>query len=268
MWWIAVAAMAWGQPAPKAPVDPSVLLKGPAPLPLPSHVDVLFIGNSYSYGIPGLVESLSTALGGPRIRPTSHLHGGYTLRQHLKDGHLPALFANDEPWEFVVIQEHSTLGVGYADAATGTLSTPGPYRRTAGELVGLIRAAKAQPVIYATWAKKAFPDQAGPLREAFATVATETKALTGPAGLAWEEVARERPDLELFADDGAHASTAGIYLNACVLYVSITGNSVEGAPSVLASQDPSGRGALISLSEDTARYLQTVATRVALAERW
>lgn len=248
MLWLALTALA------ADPVVPAPIAVDPASTP----IDVLFVGNSLSYGLPGMVQAISVALGGPNVRATGHLHPNFTLRRHLDDGHLPALLSQSEPWELVVLQEHSTLGVGYADA-TGTLGAPTTYHRNARELGSLVSKAGARPVVYATWPKKPFPAQAGPLREAFETAGKELDARIAPAGAAWEKALREHPEIELYAADGSHATEAGMYLNACVLYVAITGRSAVGAPPALSTTDPVGRPAVVSVPNDVADTLQRVA---------
>ncbi len=106
------------------------LLAAPAACQTPRDtIDVLYIGNSDTCvnNLPGLVEGISRALDGPIVRGAAHTHGGATLRGHIVDDRLPAIFSRDPAggghWDRIVLQEQSTLGTGY-DPATGELAVP------------------------------------------------------------------------------------------------------------------------------------------------
>ena len=218
-------------------------------------VDVLFLGNSYTYfnNLPEMVLAISTALDGPVVRGAGHTHGGQTLRGHLDDGHVPgALSAGPErggDWEWVLLQEQSTLGAEY-DGESGTLGSAG-----------------ARPALYMTWAKEAVPDQSETIAQAYHSIGNELGLPVANVGEAWAEVRRLRPDFSLFLDDGSHPNGAGSYLAACVIYAMVTGQSPVGAPRQLAGApwdyagpvESSSPTVLVSLSADDARFLQGVA---------
>lgn len=235
-------------------------------------LDVLFIGNSYVYynNLADQLEGMSAALGGPYLRTAHHLHGGFTLRRHLDDGHLPGVLDRPAPdgrgWDRVVIQGHSRLGVDYADE-DGTLGDPTAFRAGAGEVVEMVRARGAEPVLYMTWAKEAFPAQIDALAAAYEGVGAAHEAAVVPAGRAWARVRHERPDLDLFTDDGSHPNPTGTYLTAAVFYAALTGRSPSGAPARLSGTPMETPGVvasdrpvvLVDLDASTARYLQRVA---------
>ena len=85
-------------------------------------IDILYVGNSYVYfnNLPDLVEGISRGLEGPVLRGTAHTRGGATLRRHLDDGHLPGVLSQGPldggGWDWVMLQEQSTLGTGYDPA--------------------------------------------------------------------------------------------------------------------------------------------------------
>ena len=62
-------------------------------------LSVFFLGNSYIYfnDLPDILEGISQGLDGPRVTTASHTHGGFTLRRHLEDGHLPGHHALGDP---------------------------------------------------------------------------------------------------------------------------------------------------------------------------
>lgn len=79
-----------------------------------------------------------------------------------------------------------------------------------------------------------------------------------PVGPAWKAALNKRPDLELFASDGIHPSALGVYLSACVLYVSITGESPLDNP-VYTSIGFDAPGEIVKLDGDTIQFLQMIA---------
>lgn len=242
---------------------------------VPDTVDVLLLGNSYIYfnTLPDLIEGIAAGLDGPVVRADAHTRGGQTLRGHLDDGRVPALLAGSEEgadWEWVVLQEQSTLGAPY-DSETGALGSAATFHESARELVAMVREEGAEPAFYMTWAKEAFPSQSDVLASAYADIAQELSAGLAPVGRAFATVRRLRPDLGLYVSDGSHPNAAGSYLAACVIYASLTGESPIGAPAELTGTpwDYSGPVAsssptiLVSLSDEDALFLQRVAHRVA-----
>lgn len=237
-------------------------------------VDVFFLGNSYVYynNLADQLAELSEALSaGPVLRTGHHLHGGFSLRRHLEDGHLPGALEGTAPdgdaWDVVVVQEHSRLGVPYADEASGTIGDPAPFEEAAAEAVDMVEGLGSEAVLYMTWAKQAFPGQGEKLASAYESVAAQNHVDVAPAGRAWMRVREERPDIRMFHPDGSHPSPAGTYLNACVFYVTLTGRSPIGAPTELWGVEMSTPGVvvaderipLVRLDPEMALYLQTVA---------
>jgi hypothetical protein len=253
------------------------LLAAPAACQAPRDtIDVLYVGNSYVYfnNLPGLVEGISQGLDGPIVRGMAHTHGGATLRGHLEDGHLPALFsrgpAGGGHWDWIVVHEQSTLGTRY-DPATGELGSPDAFYGAARELVERIRAAGAKPALYMTWAKQAFPAQSETLSRVYRSIGTELGVPVAGVGDAWAEVLRARPDFSLYYSDGSHPDPAGSYLAACVIHATLTGRSLVGAPREITGApwneagpvESSQPAILVSLTAADAEFLQRIAREVA-----
>ena len=76
-------------------------------------------------------------------------------------------------------------------------------------LTSWIREAGSTPVIYMTWAKKTEPEMQQRMTEAHIKIAEETGALLAPVGREWWGYKDSWPDLEMYAEDGQHASPAG-----------------------------------------------------------
>jgi hypothetical protein len=79
-----------------------------------------------------------------------------------------------------------------------------------------------------------------------------------PVGPAWQAALKRKPDLKLFASDGIHPSALGVYLSACVLYASITGESPLDNP-VYTSIGFDEPDEIVKLDGDTIQFLQTIA---------
>lgn len=79
-----------------------------------------------------------------------------------------------------------------------------------------------------------------------------------PVGPAWQAALISRPDLKLYANDGIHPSALGVYLSACVLYASITGESPLDNP-VYTSIGFDAPDEIVKLDGDTIQFLQTIA---------
>ncbi|AKJ08023.1 Hypothetical protein AA314_09649 [Archangium gephyra] len=235
---------------------------------------VLFIGNSYTYynNLPAMLEGFAQALApGKRLETGSVLMGGATLESLWKQGQARTLI-HDGSWNYVVLQEQSMLG-GLRINGVAYMNDPAeiffPYGRLFAQEV---KTAGARPVFYMTWSRKADLPAQQVLTHAYASLAREQQGVLSPVGLAWQRVRRERPELELYVEDGRHPGPAGTYLAACVLFTSLFHQTCLGAPSSLTGApwmdtafDTSRTETLVALPEDTARYLQQVGSEVRLA---
>jgi len=79
-----------------------------------------------------------------------------------------------------------------------------------------------------------------------------------PVGPAWQAALKNRPDLQLYANDGIHPSALGVYLSACVLYASITGESPLDNP-VYTSIGFDNPDEIVKLDGDSVQFLQGIA---------
>lgn len=253
------------------------ILVAPVACQLPRDtIDVLYVGNSYVYfnSLPGLVEGISRGLSGPIVRGTAHTHGGATLRGHIDDGHLSGLFSRGPggrgDWDWIVLQEQSTLGTSY-DADAGKLGGSEAFHAATRELVRMIRAENVQAALFMTWAKAAFPAQSETLSRAYRAIGTELGLPVANVGEAWAEVGRVRPSLNLHTSDGSHPTAAGSYLAACVIYATLTGRNPLGAPREIAGApwdmagpvESSQPTILVSLTQEGAEFLQRIAWNIA-----
>lgn len=234
-----------------------------APAPARPPRTILFVGNSFTqgahsavarYGIDRVTDLTGQGYGGvPAIFATlarqagqdwavsSETQGGKTLAFHYDERR--ALI--DRRWDAVVLQELSTLDRARPGDATG-------YRAAAPLLTGLVRARNpaAQVWLMATWSRadlvwragspwsgRGIYEMARALRGAADALCRERPIFNGvlPVGDAWnrafaEGVADPNPydgiafgQVDLWTYDQYHASIAGYYLEALVVFGRIAG---------------------------------------------
>ena len=220
-------------------------------------LDVLFLGNSYTYGndLPGLVRDLS-ASGGRTVMTDQNTPGGYTLEEHSTDQQSLDRIALGN-WNFVVLQEQSQIP---------TI----PYWRdssmypAARMLDSLIRGQNpGRPCFFMTWGRKyggqqhrgghSSPDfrdffhMQESLRTAYGRIATELAAELAPVGMGWARAKTLNPDVDLWTSDNSHPTIRGSYLAACVFH------------ATLFNETPVGLGFHAGLDSAEARFLQECA---------
>lgn len=235
---------------------------------------VLFIGNSYTYfnNLPQMIEGLAAA-----ARETQKLEtemvatGGATLKRHWEEGKAVEAIRR-RGWDYVVLQEQSTLGPSQMVSGRITISDPQAFYEAARLFDAEIRKAGAKTVLFLTWARLNQPEDQAKLNDAYLTMARELKAIIAPVGLAWETALKKNPQPELHLQDKSHPTPGGSYLTACVFYSLLyhksavglpgvlTGDKVEVSGKVISSPNGDGRKAeLVSLSRSDATVLQQVA---------
>lgn len=161
-------------------------------------LSILFIGNSHTYcnDMPMMVQRRAMDEGyGCRV--TMLAHPGWHLAQHAKepDVRFNILYGKHN---YVVLQEHAHP-FGPAEE----------FHNAAVTLNEIIRQAGSTPVIYECWAKKGDPDDQARRDEIHECIAHEINALLAPVGREWWSYMHSRPDVEMYAEDGEHASPAG-----------------------------------------------------------
>ncbi len=164
---------------------------------------LLFVGNSYTFrnDLPGLIAQMAPM----PLESSSIVAGGASLRRHINSGEVAAALG-DSRWDFVVLQEQSTL----------PLKNAARFGAGVRELDAIIRAHGAKTALYQTWARQNAPDTQDALSAEYANLARELGALLVPVGAAWQNVLRNAPNTPLFDADGSHPSPLGSYLAACV----------------------------------------------------
>ena len=161
-------------------------------------LNILFIGNSHTYfnDMPLMVKRRADEAGF-NCRVTMLAHPNWFLSQHAEE---PDVRFNIRygKYDYVVLQEHAhpfDPEKTFLDAVIA--------------LNKMIREAGSIPVIFECWAEKARPENQDEMNSGHRHAADETGALLAPVGENWWGYQESWPDLEMYAEDGQHASQAG-----------------------------------------------------------
>lgn len=212
---------------------------------LTDEVQVLFIGNSFTYyhDLPKMVAELARAGKQRPLHFEQETPGGCTLEKHWKDGKALAKIQSRK-WDFVVLQDQSQAPLIRQDSMF-------EYGK---KFDAEIKKRGAKTLLYMTWASQNKPDDQRAISKAYLDLSRELKAEIAPVGNAWEAALKADGKLVLHEKDQKHPNATGTYLAACVFYATIYGKSPEGLP-----------GSIGKLTDDAARPLQTIAWKTVQA---
>lgn len=223
----ATAALAQTKPAVKD-------LGGAAP------ASVIFIGNSFFYynnSMHGHVTRfVSEGMKGHKYRNTSVTISGSGLDWHNVEAYFAPggigkySFVGDNEvvmnppgqklFEVAVMMDCSQCPTNPALSKSFT-----EYTKKHSDTV---RKHGAQPVFFMSWAYQDKPEMTEQLAEAYTKAGNDNKALVIPAGLAFANSIRLKPDLNLYVADKRHPSLAGTYLATAVTYGALFGKPATG----------------------------------------
>ena len=179
------------------------------------NLEVLFVGNSYSFGVPNAFKKVARK-NGKRVRVAQVTRGGWTLEQHVDDG-AAVRKIRERKWDVVVLQEQSRIP-----------SMPTQRKRrmfpNVRALAAEARNCGAVPVLYQTWGRRDgdeyrkgddFHAMTGRLREGYREAGDNAGNLpVVPVGDAWEREALSGGVEHLFQEDGSHPTKDGDALTA------------------------------------------------------
>jgi hypothetical protein len=276
-----------------APASASAQQAPPARTAAAAPLRVLFVGNSFTQGshsavrdwradsvedlngggnggVPALFRRFAEQAG-LRYAVSLQVRGGATLGSHLDERR--ALI--DRPWDIVVLQEYSTLDPARPGDATA-------YMRDVARFAAMLRARnpRVRTFLMPTWTRadqmyrpqghwygKPVSAMADDLHAAADRARAATPGLAGviPVGKAWNRafarhVADPNPydgtsfgQVNLWAWDHYHASVHGSYLEALVVFGSITGVD----PRTLGAREQAADA--LGIAPAVAVQLQTIA---------
>jgi hypothetical protein len=190
-------------------------------------LDVLFVGNSL-LGTANSVTGEDTAalvrhlagLAGRTLNLTSVIHYGHSLRQTWDDGMVAAPLNGARQYDYIVLQEYSTMVATKPAAAMDTLLTL--YAPT------FTRALKrgGRVVLFKNWAlvnpspfrSRAAAKAAIETNYAALSAALATPNLLAPIGDEFETIIKAKGAPYLVVPDGKHPNDTAVYLEAVTLY--------------------------------------------------
>ena len=241
--------------------------------------DILFIGNSFTFGasapvvrlnggVPKLFQAIARSKG-KRVLTFSVTAGGKDWSYHLAQP-VTGRMLDARVWTWVVLQDYSARPTH--DGNVRQFLQDG---ETFSDKIAQ-KSPHAGILLYETWARPAGsfyngqPDHdfSGPaqmmaelhqsygrLRDDLAAKNPDREVRVALVGTAFARVAALYPNLNLYASDQHHADSDGYYLAALVIYEAVYHDSVKGAPTQFFH-------GLLTIPADDAAKLQSVADDV------
>ncbi len=213
------------------------------------EVDVLFIGNSYTYGnnLPAVLRRFAQAAR-PRVRMElgRSLKGGYTLEKQFDEGiYLKEIEVHRKKvrrteFEYGLLQEQSQM----------PFLGPGRMHMYARKIAGQLKGKGVKVAFFMTWARQHQPEKMKLIAEAYTKIGKELGAPVAPVGLAWEAAMKANGKLVLHTKDKSHPNQLGTYLAACVIYQTLVGGDVRKLMT---------NGGLKQVNLKRAKFLQKIA---------
>ena len=209
---------------------------------------ILFIGNSLTYvnDVPGILQALADSAGGEKLAVASRTLPNYALIDHWVEGVATREIAKGG-WAWVVMQQGWTPAGIYRDT----------LRLAARNFRPEIAKIGAKGALYQTWPPSDRPgDFAGSI-ESYRVAAEDIGGVLFPVASAWLAAWERDPTIQLYSD-GLHASVAGSYLAALVMYAQIFDRTPVGLPATVRTHG----GATVRVAPALARILQDAAASV------
>lgn len=183
------------------------------------RAQILFIGNSFTTknDLPNLLSTMAKAGQDISIEYRVISAGGASLRRHWNAD--AASIITSEKWDYVVLQEQSTLPV----------KNPKRFHENVREFVPSMKEGGAEMVLFMTWARRNEPENQTLLTDSYYQIGAELGATIIPVGIAWQKLLSKHDEPVLHAEDGSHPTLAGSYLAACTFYATL----FDGDPTQL-----------------------------------
>ena len=209
---------------------------------------ILFIGNSLTYvnDVPGILQALADSTGGQRLAVASLALPNYALIDHWADGVAQREIAKGG-WAWVVMQQGWTPSGIYRDT----------LRLATRNFAAVIAKVGAKAALYQTWPPVDRPNDFAGSIESYELAAADIGGVVFPVARAWLAAWERDASIPLYAD-GLHASVAGSYLAALVMYARIFDRTPVGLPPAVRTHS----GIIMRVDPNVARMFQDAAASV------
>lgn len=203
--------------------NPSVKMHQQAP----DSVRILWIGNSFTFynDVPKMVEEMGKLNGIP-VSTSRVLKGGEKFSGHLQN---PELHQQLEKggWDYVVLQEFSSTPAYSTKYVAENIL---PY---AAQIDSIAKkySPDVETVYYMTWGHKygntrqtdyplddTYETMQDRITTTYTDMAYENGGTLAPVGIAWKNIRKNYPEIELYIEDNFHPTLAGSYLAANTLF--------------------------------------------------
>ncbi len=201
-------------------------------------VNVLFIGNSYTYGnnLPQIVADIANT-SGDTVVWEMEAPGGMTLKEHFESNPATLTKIMKGGWDYVVLQDQSqTPALPNDFVATGFF----PFVRKLDSVIDKYNPC-AQTIMYMTWGRKysdnllcqqytinfnwphycSYTAMDSVLHLRYMMAADSIKAAVSPVGAVWRYIRKNHTGIELYDADESHPSAAGSYAGALSFYTAM-----------------------------------------------
>ncbi|MEX0289769.1 MAG: DUF4886 domain-containing protein [Flavobacteriaceae bacterium] len=205
---------------------------------------VLFIGNSHTNYNGGMDTALKGFLDAIELSYSPQVErmalDGYSMEDHASDPNSLAKL-QEQDWDVVILQENSSRAAN--EILEAKLGIESVSRK--------IKNDKAKLYLFMTWAYRHQPGMLNGIRTTHEEIAPLINAKIVPVGLAFKEVQNDtNTTIDLYNQDGVHASAAGTFLAAAMFYEAIY------------SMDPTLNSNTAGLDKADADYLKGIAHKV------
>lgn len=182
---------------------------------------ILLFGNSHISGISHILEKLITANSSNIAVALNSSSSQLYLKERLYDGVSPTTLASDN-WTHVIFQAQKYSQSGAVDY---------PIDGTK-KWLQLAKEQNTTPILFPEHPQRGNLNEGRMVHNLHVRIAKQESSCVAPIGLTWDKVLLLRPELNLYASDGNHASYAGRVLSALVFYQVITGKSADLLPFI------------------------------------
>ncbi|GAA4609552.1 hypothetical protein GCM10023107_92160 [Actinoplanes octamycinicus] len=226
-------------------------------------VDVLFVGNSLigtptvstGQDTPQVLQSLASAAG-RTVNVTKVIHFGNTLQQTWDAGEVAPAVNGSKKYDYVVLQEYSSLVPTNLTAATNTLLN------TYAAAIAKVLKPGGKVVLFKDWAMvdpAPFANRAAYVAALDANYATLSGKLTLPTIVApisdtFETLIATKGTSYLIIADGKHPHGRAIYLNAATLYGILFRSSPRNLSNLYVDSDSTTAPQLRAVSATAVGY--------------